>query len=211
MNRTVGEHLGYEGIKSAAENASSPEALTKTLTDEVFRVSNIGVITISNLQGKRLNVGNITKALDTASEERTPERQWVKKLSDESYRLTGDPGKWQDHLQDSTRAAAEILKDVSLPKEKYEQNAKFDGNNIATAAFTDRASIANANTGGIDLNSANLNFQIKRDGKGVPLPLALQDMAQLGRIDGFQPNIIDITPVKTLPILSELQQKLRSP
>ncbi len=63
--------------------------------------------------------------------------------------------------------------------------------------------------GGIDLNSANLNLQIKRDGKGVPLPLNQQDMAQLMQIQGFIPKIIEITPAAGLPIFSELKQKLK--
>jgi len=63
--------------------------------------------------------------------------------------------------------------------------------------------------GGIDLNSANLNLQIKRDGKGVPLPLAQQDMNQLMQIQGFVPEIIEIRPAVNLPILAELQQKLQ--
>ena len=54
--------------------------------------------------------------------------------------------------------------------------------------------------GGIDLNSANLDLQIKRDGKGVPLPLAQQDMAQLSQIAGFVPRIIEIKPAASLPM-----------
>ena len=70
---------------------------------------------------------------------------------------------------------------------------------------------SNGNTkGGIDMNSANIIMQIKRDGKGVPLPLLQQDWAQLNQIQGFVPKIIEISPVTTLPILSELQQKLRA-
>ena len=61
--------------------------------------------------------------------------------------------------------------------------------------------------GGIDLNSANLAMVIKRDGKGVPLPLAQQDMAQLGRIDGFQATIIEIKPIMTLPMFNEPRVK----
>ena len=45
--------------------------------------------------------------------------------------------------------------------------------------------------GGIDFNSANLNLQIKYDGRGVPLPLAQQDMAQLSAIQGFEPEILE--------------------
>jgi hypothetical protein len=64
--------------------------------------------------------------------------------------------------------------------------------------------------GGIDFNSANLGLQIKRDGRGVPLPLVQQDMAQLSRIRGFNPEIIEIEPAVNVPILNELQQGLRA-
>ena len=66
-----------------------------------------------------------------------------------------------------------------------------------------------ARKGGIDLNASNLNLQIKRDGKGVPLPLVQQDMAQLNRVQGFDPQIIEIKPLTTLPLLSELRQRLQ--
>jgi len=56
--------------------------------------------------------------------------------------------------------------------------------------------------GGIDLNPANLNLQIKRDGNGVPLPLNLQPIEAF-QIDGFVPVIIQITPVYALPLLSK--------
>jgi CheY-like chemotaxis protein len=64
--------------------------------------------------------------------------------------------------------------------------------------------------GGIDLNAANMNLQIKRDGRGVPLPLAQQDMARLNSIQGFVPEIIEIRPAVNVPIINELQQKLQS-
>jgi hypothetical protein len=64
--------------------------------------------------------------------------------------------------------------------------------------------------GGIDFNAANMNLLVKRDGRGVPLPLVQQDMGQLSRIQGFIPEIIEIKPAVNVPILSELQQKLQS-
>ena len=54
------------------------------------------------------------------------------------------------------------------------------------------------------MNSANLDLQIKRDGKGVPLPLSQQDMALLFRIEGFIPRIIEIKPASALPIFSKM-------
>lgn len=62
--------------------------------------------------------------------------------------------------------------------------------------------------GGIDLNSANLNLQIKRDGKGVPLPIGQQDLDHIN-LQGLIPVIFKITPVTNLPVLSELQQKIQ--
>ena len=64
--------------------------------------------------------------------------------------------------------------------------------------------------GGIDFNAANLHLQIKRDGRGVPLPLDRQDMAQLNNIQGFVPEIIEIKPAVNVPIMNELRQKLQS-
>jgi len=54
-----------------------------------------------------------------------------------------------------------------------------------------------------------LNIQIKRDGRGVPLPLARQDMAQLSHIQGFVPEVIEIKSAVNLPFLNELEQKLQ--
>ncbi len=61
--------------------------------------------------------------------------------------------------------------------------------------------------GGIDMNAANMAMTIKRDGKGVPLPLAQQDMAQMSRIGGFIPMIREIRPITAMPLFSELRQK----
>ena len=74
----------------------------------------------------------------------------------------------------------------------------------------DRIKALEKEVGGIDFNSKNLDLQIKRDGKGVPLPLAQQDMAQLMQIQGFEPVIIEIKPALNLPIISELKQQLQA-
>ncbi len=66
--------------------------------------------------------------------------------------------------------------------------------------------------GGIDLNPANLNLRIKRDGstrlttsgKGVPLPMGQQDMGQLNNIEGLMPVIIKIVPATHIPALSDV-------
>ncbi|MCP3683332.1 MAG: hypothetical protein GY861_11645 [bacterium] len=55
--------------------------------------------------------------------------------------------------------------------------------------------------GGIDLNSDQLDLQIKRDSSGVALPLPQQPIEQMN-IEGFLPVIINITPLDTLPLFS---------
>jgi len=58
--------------------------------------------------------------------------------------------------------------------------------------------------GGIDLNSINLNLQIKRDGHGVPLPISQQDLENI-HIEGLFPVILGIKPATDTSLLSELQ------
>ncbi len=60
---------------------------------------------------------------------------------------------------------------------------------------------ARTEVGGIDFDPTNMNLQIKRDGKGVPLPLPQQNLEQIN-IQGLFPVIINITPInaETLPI-----------
>lgn len=57
------------------------------------------------------------------------------------------------------------------------------------------------NKGGIDFDPTNMDLQIKRDGKGVPLPLPQQNLEQIN-IQGLFPVIINIIPMnaQTLPI-----------
>ncbi len=67
--------------------------------------------------------------------------------------------------------------------------------NFENVRSVDRALMSPADPlGGIDFNAANLNLQIKRDGKGVPLPLPQQDLEHI-KIDGLVPIILEIKPV----------------
>ena len=54
------------------------------------------------------------------------------------------------------------------------------------------------NVGGIDFNPAYLSLKIKRDGRGIPLPLPMQDVNQMN-IRGLYPVIINITPLTPPP------------
>jgi len=59
--------------------------------------------------------------------------------------------------------------------------------------------------GGIDLNPAMLDLQIKRDGNGIPLP-AFQQPIQNMKIDGFLPVIINVAPVSIPMLLGDADQ-----
>lgn len=74
------------------------------------------------------------------------------------------------------------------------------GDTLATAKLKEldetRQNISSdkAQVGGIDLNPALFDLQIKRDGNGVPLAMDLQPVKDM-QIEGFIPVIINITPV----------------
>ncbi len=61
--------------------------------------------------------------------------------------------------------------------------------------------------GGIDMNAANLDMIIKRDGNGVPLPVNQQDLGQMGNLGGLVPRVIEIRPASTLPLFSRIPQE----
>ncbi|MCK5179194.1 MAG: hypothetical protein KAR32_06655, partial [Candidatus Omnitrophica bacterium] len=58
----------------------------------------------------------------------------------------------------------------------------------------------NSVKGGIDLDPAMMDLQIKRDGNGVPLPVFQQPLDMIN-IKGFVPVIINVTPILNLPLL----------
>ena len=60
------------------------------------------------------------------------------------------------------------------------------------------------------MNSANMSMVIKRDGKGVPLPLNMQDMRILNNIQGFIPKIREIRPVTNTPFFNHLQENIQA-
>jgi CheY-like chemotaxis protein len=90
----------------------------------------------------------------------------------------------------------DVLKMIELLKLRQEDNTLHPVDAAMNAVAKD--------VGGIDLNPANLNLRIKRDGKGVPLPVGRQDMGQLNNIEGLVPVIIKIVPATYIPALSDV-------
>ena len=77
----------------------------------------------------------------------------------------------------------------------------LDGKLLFYSLLSDKASVADL--GGIDMNAAHLNMNIKRDVHGVPLPVGQQDLGLI-HIDGLVPVILDIRPVASSAIWSQL-------
>jgi hypothetical protein len=93
--------------------------------------------------------------------------------------------------------------DVFLTQDLFEKVLRkifVDIGEINKDAAQEITVLDNASYGGIDLNAANLNMQIKRDGAGMPLPAAQQDLSNF-KIDGLVPVVLNIEPVVSLPAL----------
>ncbi len=94
------------------------------------------------------------------------------------------------------------LKEMEQRKNKFEdllvrlpQSSRPASNSAMLAAPG-----ANSPVGGINLDPALLDLQIKRDGAGMPLPMHQQPIQNM-RIEGFLPVIINIVPINSLPLL----------
>lgn len=87
-----------------------------------------------------------------------------------------------------------------------EANPEAFGNKIAAgtnaAQVQAGANVAASPVGGIDFDPSLLNLQIKRNGKGVPLPLPQQNLENIN-IDGLYPVIINMQPatIQNFPFL----------
>jgi len=118
----------------------------------------------------------------------------------------------------SRREIAEEL-DLELPEinaketaallEFYEVKGPAEVESIALeskpeifSSFSDQAILNDKKDpfGGIDLNPALLDMQIKRDGYGFPLPVSQQPIESF-QIEGLIPVIINVTPAPSLPLL----------
>ena len=116
------------------------------------------------------------------------------------YKL-GAPGKT---VAESTASAQLLYKVVEFTANQHKLKMEKDRLSKAQVAKIGDGS----DVGGIDMNSANLAMTIKRNGKGVPLPIDQQDLAQLNSLQGFDPEIVSIKTAAPLPFLAELKPNL---
>jgi putative nucleotidyltransferase with HDIG domain len=78
------------------------------------------------------------------------------------------------------------------------------------SSTSDKASVSKREPpGGIDLNAANLDLRIRRDGKGMLIPVNQKEIDDIN-IEGLSPVIIYIKPAQGLPIFPQLQNTANS-
>lgn len=144
----------------------------------------------------------------------------IGKIAMEKFALSDVDIPWSVYLEIITLgvtdpAVAEKLIDEYIARAKQSDDAiRVTENSLfepASSPVVDQSTVSRepasspvlsareSNVGGIDLNPTLLDLQIKRDGKGVPLPLIQQPISTIN-IDGFLPVIINVTPVN-LPLL----------
>ncbi len=69
-----------------------------------------------------------------------------------------------------------------------------------------RVNDTNSEYGGIDFTRSRLKLEIRRDAKGVPLPINDQPLENMN-IEGFFPVIINVTPIQNLPLMIGISEK----
>lgn len=149
-------------------------------------VSTTANSTIGESQPAQSEVSQLQLATERLAKAQSEYNEWFWRQRPKAGQL------WQNiPVINELRAAREAFKKAQAYQEAIQQSVNV------------KLQVADP-VGGIDLNAANLDLRIKRDGKGVPLPLSNQDMNQLMSIEGFVPVIINIKPMLNTPILSEL-------
>jgi hypothetical protein len=94
------------------------------------------------------------------------------------------------------------LKFMPGDKTALERLKKLDA--VDKAESNAFAPVSNTQKGGIDLDPALFDMQIKRDGNGIPLQMDMQPIKDM-KIEGFIPVIINITPVTNVRVLLGLE------
>ena len=183
-------------VLSSAPVESLPGPLQSHFTQGMREVSDI---LNTALDQEKLDSRNIQSRLSTV----------VRQTQQQGERLTADFGS-QPGADRIIRNAAQRIIDfgiatpanirpgTSFPELTAQQQTLVLGA-LDRGLQTFRAAEMNEfDKGGIDLNPDMLDFQIKRDGQGVPLPVIQQPLESLD-IEGFLPVIVDIAPFTNVP------------
>ena len=118
-----------------------------------------------------------------------------------SYTITWNAGNY---------ASGEYLVRMKFAGEQMIKKVILDKAMTARPTDSDQALAIDQTTnpfGGIHLDPAMLNLQIKRDGNGIPLPVSSQPIESI-QIDGIIPVIINIQPITNVPVLLGIADQL---
>jgi hypothetical protein len=125
-----------------------------------------------------------------------------------SLGLTLDSKVFQYFFSDDNREfVTQLLNDVTRDQSRKLASSALLERQGREAPITSDTGVT-LKKGGIDFNPALFDLQIKRDVKGVPLPVIQQDLKSIN-IEGLYPVIIDIQPatLQNFPLLSSLDNK----
>lgn len=102
--------------------------------------------------------------------------------------------------------APNVLRNKTIASAKHELREQTESSRSSSSSNAVSSKNNYRRPGDIDLNSAMLNLQIKRDKKGIPLPVFQQPIDSIN-IEGFFPMIINITPINVLLLLTDFDPK----
>ncbi|MFA5089136.1 MAG: phosphoenolpyruvate carboxykinase domain-containing protein, partial [Candidatus Omnitrophota bacterium] len=205
----TGEALGLgENMWDKASAQSGGEAMASSPLDSSLETVRVALRT----NPMTLSLENVSEWLDDFG----PESDDPYNVFERVFRETGD--------HDLANAMASLAGEIAFSHSPDSEESPFSSEDIIHWLTREEGIAQNRpgrsshgpldlpskTPGGINLDPALLDLQIKRDGNGVPLPLLLQPIDQLN-IQGFLPVIINITPVTNLPMLLGMAGKGGAP
>jgi triosephosphate isomerase len=112
------------------------------------------------------------------------------------------------------RAQSDKVESIPTTVDKYDETVADEGyspiNEVEPSDQRVGSSPVNQDNlkGGIDFDPALLDLKIKRDEKGIPLPLNMQPVDTIERqIQGIIPVIINVVPVRSVPMLLGISEQ----
>ncbi len=201
-NRANTQEVGYQTLKELLE--SVPEEVAGVLFlsgGQKYDESRDNLRSVIQASGQRFNeaVDELSKEnkIDQVKADRMPQGsvRWLPKTSFSYGRGLQQPALdvWrgdQNKLPEAREKFFNTVKEIVDARQL---------NRAQTSTIPPEALSAVQRKGGIDLRPELFDLQIKRDTKGIPLPVSQQPISSM-KIQGFMPITIDFKPVN-LPLL----------
>ncbi len=168
----------------------------KALSFEGVPQSAIDMVT----EAKIRSIEDLADFMSMGQELRTKMREQLQDLMEKAKAFRAASQEQKERSREAFREAHQrLLEGVQGGREKTREMREAQAERILEAV--DRSQDKQP-VGGIDLNTADMNLKIKRDGAGVPLPVSQQNLDNI-RIDGLVPVILNIQPAANMPLFSD--------